>query len=293
MTERILADKPERLIALLRRSLPDWKRKTLEQRVMAGCVSVNGQRVTRNDLVASGDEVVVMGLDAAAATAPARGLPAVYEDDVLIAIDKPAGLLSVSTDLETERTALAIVRESLSRPGAPASLWPVHRLDRETSGVLLFAKSREVQQAVQQHWSEVRKRYLALVEGRPTPADGVIDQPLFEDQRLNVKVGEHPEAKNGVHALLHAPGDRAVHAPGNRTRHGAPPPDPRPPRLARSSDRRGFPLRHEGPDLGPPRAEPLRRTPPRRPRAAPRSTAARGLQRPLAFHREVRIRKGT
>jgi 23S rRNA pseudouridine1911/1915/1917 synthase len=197
MPERILADKPERLMVLLRRSLPGWKRTTIEQRLLAGCVSVNGARVTRNDLVAPGDEVVVAGLDAAASS-PARGLPALYEDDVLIAVDKPAGLLSVSTDLETERTALALVRESLSRPGAPASLWPVHRLDRETSGVLLFAKSREVQQAVQQRWSEVRKRYLALVEGRPMPADGVVDQPLFEDQRLNVKVGEHPEARSAL-----------------------------------------------------------------------------------------------
>jgi 23S rRNA pseudouridine1911/1915/1917 synthase len=197
MIERILADKPERLIALLRRRLPDWKRKTLEQRLLAGCVSVNGAIVTRNDLVAAGDEVVVAGLDQAASPPP-RGLPTLYEDDVLIAVDKPAGLLSVSTDLETERTALALVRESLSRPRQPASLWPVHRLDRETSGVLLFAKSREVQQAVQQRWSKVRKRYLALVEGRPTPADGVIDQPLFEDQRLNVKVGEHPEARTAL-----------------------------------------------------------------------------------------------
>src|SRR5262245_10205766 len=197
MIERILADKPERLMALLRRALPDWKRKTLEQRLMAGCVSVNGERVTRNDLVAAGDEVVVAGLDAAPSPAW-RGPPVLYEDDALIAIDKPAGLLSVSTDLETERTALAVVRECLSRPGAPASLWPVHRLDRETPGVLLFAKSREVQQAVQTRWSEVRKRYLALVEGRPAPPDGVIDQPLFEDQRLNVRVGSHPEAKSAL-----------------------------------------------------------------------------------------------
>jgi 23S rRNA pseudouridine1911/1915/1917 synthase len=195
MTERLLADKPERLIALLRRLLPGWKKKTLEQRLLAGCVSVNGHVVTRNDLLAAGDEVVVAGLDAAASP-PRGGLPVLYEDDALIAVDKPAGLLSVSTELESERTALALVRDFLSRPGLAAALWPVHRLDRETSGVLLFAKSREVQQAVQEHWSEVRKRYLALVEGRPMPADGVVDQPLFEDQRLNVRVGEHPEAKS-------------------------------------------------------------------------------------------------
>ncbi len=195
MTERLLVDKPERLIAFLRRRLPDWKRKTLEQRLKAGCVRVNGETVTRNDLLAAGDEVVVTGQDQA--TSPRTGgLPVLYEDDVLIAVDKPAGLLSVSTDLESERTALALVRDSLSRPGLAARLWPVHRLDRETSGVLLFAKSREAQQAVQERWSEAKKRYLALVEGRPAPADGVIDQPLFEDKSLNVRVGKHPEAKS-------------------------------------------------------------------------------------------------
>ena len=62
--------------------------------------------------------------------------------------------------------------------------------------MLLLATSREVQKAVQDRWGEARKRYLALVEGRPVPADGVVDQPLFEDKRLNVRVGEHPEARS-------------------------------------------------------------------------------------------------
>lgn len=194
MTERLLADKPERLMAFLRRRLPDWKRKTLEQRVQSGCVRVNGEVVTRNDLLEASDEVVVSGQGEAESPRPG-GLPVLYEDDALIAVDKPAGLLSVSTDRQSERTALAIVRESMSRPGMPARLWPVHRLDRETSGVLLFAKSREAQQAVQERWSEARKRYLALVEGHPMPRDGVIDQPLFEDKSLNVRVGRPPEAK--------------------------------------------------------------------------------------------------
>lgn len=194
MTERLHADKPERLIAFLRRRLPDWKRKTLEQRLQSGCVRVNGETVTRNDLLAADDEVVVTGHDEAQVQRPG-GLPVLYADDALIAIDKPAGLLSVSTDLESDRTALALVRASLSRPGFTARLWPVHRLDRETSGVLLFAKSREAQQTVQERWSEARKRYLALVEGRPVPASGVVDQPLFEDKSLNVRVGNHPEAK--------------------------------------------------------------------------------------------------
>jgi 23S rRNA pseudouridine1911/1915/1917 synthase len=194
MTERMLADKPERLIAFLRRRLAGWKRKTLEQRLLAGCVRVNGETVTRNDLLAAGDEVVVTGQDDTPGPPPG-GLRVIYADDVLIAVDKPAGMLSVATEGEHDPTALALMRDYLSRPGSPVALWPVHRIDRETSGVLLLATSREVQKAVQDRWGEARKRYLALVEGRPVPAEGVIDQPLFEDKRLNVRVGEHPEAR--------------------------------------------------------------------------------------------------
>ena len=194
MTERLFADQPERLLAFLRRRLPDWKRKTLEQRLQAGCVRVNGETVTRNDLLVPGAEVLVVGADEAQHPRPG-GLPVLYEDDALIAVDKPAGLLSVSTDRQSERTALALVRDSLARHAVSAKLWPVHRLDRETSGVLLLAKSREAQQAVQERWSAARKLYLALVEGCPVPANGVIDQPLYEDKSLNVRVGQHPEAR--------------------------------------------------------------------------------------------------
>ena len=116
-------------------------------------------------------------------------------DEHLIAVDKPAGLLSVSTERQRERTALALMRDALSRPGRQARLWPVHRLDRETSGVLLFARSREVCEEVRASWSGAKKTYLAVVEGHPKPAQGAIDQPLWEDRALNVRVGTRQESK--------------------------------------------------------------------------------------------------
>jgi 23S rRNA pseudouridine1911/1915/1917 synthase len=196
MSERLLVDEPGRLLDFLRRSLPGWKRTTLEQRIRAGAVSVNGATVNRNDTLATGDEVIVAGDDSGVTprSVPA-GIAILYADEELIAIDKPAGLLSVSTDRQTERTALALVRDSLSRSGKPVRLWPIHRLDRETSGVLLLARSSAVRDAVQDAWSEVQKVYLAVVEGEPRPPAGVIDQPLREDKSLNVRVGAHPDAK--------------------------------------------------------------------------------------------------
>ena len=197
MADRFMATEPGELLVLLSKHFSTWSRNTLRQRLQLGCIDVNGTTASRHDqMLQPGDTVLIHAKgEGRAATRAAPGLPVVFADDDLIAIDKPAGLLSVSSDDERQRTALALVRNSLSRPGRPAALWPVHRLDRETSGVLLFAKSREVCDAVQAGWADVEKVYAAIVEGRPDPAAGVIDQPLWEDRNLRVRVGAHEDAK--------------------------------------------------------------------------------------------------
>ena len=196
MSERLVVDQPARLLEFLRRRLPEWKRSTLEKRLRAGCVYVNGVPVRRNEALAAGDEVLVGGEDAAPPAPPApKGIPVLFADEELVAIDKPAGLLSVGSERERGRTALALLRASLSRPGKPAALWPVHRLDRETSGVLLFARTAAARDALQARWSEAEKVYLAIVVGAPEPASGAIEQPLFEDGDLFVRVGARPGAK--------------------------------------------------------------------------------------------------
>lgn len=186
-------DRPVRLLEFLRAVLPDWKRSTLEQRIRAGAVRVNGVPVHRNDLLAPGDAVEVG--ERTSAPAAASKLALLFEDEWLVAIHKPAGLLSVSTDSEREKTALALVKEHVGRPGHPGRAWPVHRLDRETSGVLLFALSRDVQQIVQARWGAARKTYLAWVEGQPQPPQGTIDAPLWEDASLFVRVGNREGAR--------------------------------------------------------------------------------------------------
>ena len=197
MTERLEVDAPATLLEFLARRLAGWSRNTLRQRLDLGCVQVNGRTVTRRDqALDAGDCVTVAARDEGAPVERgARGFATLFNDDDLVAIDKPAGLLSVSTGRSDERTALALVRAALSRPRAPARLWPVHRLDRETSGVLLFARNPEARARVQGAWREARKLYLAVVEGEPAPAEGVIDVPLCEGRDLDVFVGEGPDAK--------------------------------------------------------------------------------------------------
>jgi len=171
---------------------------------------VNGVVVRKNAEVGPGDEVVV-GTPQALPSRPPP-VPVLHQDEDLIAIDKPAGLISVGTERERQHTALALVRAWLAGPGRRGALWPAHRLDRETSGVLLFARTPEARAALQAGWPQVSKRYLAVVEGRPEPPEGRIDQPLREDENLRVLAGEHPDAKPARtrYALEHAAGGRAL-----------------------------------------------------------------------------------
>lgn len=110
-------------------------------------------------------------------------LTLIYEDEHLVAIDKPPGLLVHRTQLAAgeELAALQLLRDQLGR-----TVWPVHRLDRGTSGVLLFALSAEVasQLGAMFEQGQMDKRYLALVRGWPVADEGLIDHPLARDPEL-------------------------------------------------------------------------------------------------------------
>lgn len=179
--------------------LQGWSRNKIKQRLKTGCVMINGQSVLKHNYVLRvGDDVEVL----ASARKPQQDivqLEILYSNRDLIAINKPAGLLSVASAKDTARHALAILRNQLSRPKHPVKLWPVHRIDRDTSGVLLFATSYEMREAVMALWSEADKNYLAIVEGYPFPTQGVIDQPLRRDENeYRMHVGPHPDAKRAI-----------------------------------------------------------------------------------------------
>ena len=199
MSERLRVLESVGLLSFLTDRLHGWARNKIKQRLRLGCVTVNGQFVTRHDfLLKAGDDVEVR----AVATRPSSEfsqLEVLYSDRELIAVNKPAGLLSVGTPTEKKQHALSILRSQVSRPRRPVKLWPVHRLDRETSGVLLFATSLEIREAVMALWSEAEKTYLGVVEGHPNPSHGTIDQPLHMDNsEYRTHVGPHPEAKRAV-----------------------------------------------------------------------------------------------
>ena len=112
------------------------------------------------------------------------GLSILYEDQDILAVDKPAGLLTIGTERDKSRTAYFILTDYV-RKGAARSrqrIFIVHRLDRETSGVLIFAKSEEAKLRLQGHWRETEKQYLAVVHGTCEKAAQTITTYLAENK---------------------------------------------------------------------------------------------------------------
>jgi tRNA pseudouridine32 synthase / 23S rRNA pseudouridine746 synthase len=117
-----------------------------------------------------------------------KGLTVLHEDDDVIVVEKPCGLLTVGTDRDKSRTVHAILNDYVRR-GNPRSrnrVYIVHRLDRDTSGILVLAKSEAAKIFLQGHWQETDKRYLTIVSGSVTPKSGTISSYLAENSALNV-----------------------------------------------------------------------------------------------------------
>lgn len=116
------------------------------------------------------------------------GLAILHEDRDIIVVDKPAGLLSISTDREKSRTAYFILTDYVRKGVAKSRnrIFIVHRLDRETSGILIFAKNEEAKFRLQSQWQETKKKYLAVVHGRCEKREETITSYLAENRANGV-----------------------------------------------------------------------------------------------------------
>ena len=191
-----------KLLPFLFEILNGWSKKTVKQRLQGSSVFVNGQVQTKHDFILNVGDIIEIGVvlyKGHSAKQAVTKLEIIHQDKDLIAINKPAGLLSVGTTKENKQHALALLRTQLSRGNNSAKLWPVHRLDRDTSGILLFATSKEVREAVMDKWTDAQKTYLAVVESAPKESKGTINQPLrLDEKEYRMHVGEHPDAKRAV-----------------------------------------------------------------------------------------------
>lgn len=156
-------------------------RNSVKSLLTRGQVQVDGKTITRHDHpLTPGQTVTVLPQGAGDGKAP---FPILWEDGRLLVIEKPAGLLSMASDKEKHRTAYRLATDYVRRADPRARVFIVHRLDRDTSGVLLFAKDEGTKRAFQDKWDALvsRRGYLAVVEGAPPEERGTIRTLLREN----------------------------------------------------------------------------------------------------------------
>ena len=165
----------------LARLLATASGRTRKQLLAAGRIRVNGTVVQRADTPLDAGDVLEVAPRTSGASLP-RGLALVYEDDDVIVVDKPAGLLTIATERERERTAYAYLMARAHARRPPARIFVVHRLDRGASGLLVFATSAEAKRQLQAQFAAhtVERTYLAVVDGRLASSEGTITSRLVD-----------------------------------------------------------------------------------------------------------------
>lgn len=193
------------LLAYLFATWPDEKKKQIRTWLKYQAITVNGRPVTQFNHPLQPGDVVAIRSDrfAAPKTVLPSGIKILFEDAAIIVIDKPENLLSIASEAEQEKTAYFQLTDYVrqGRDNARDRIWIVHRLDRETSGLMVFAKTPQAKEALQIGWDQVEKRYEAVVEGRLRADQGVFESDL--DETNPFKVRSAPRSATTRHAVTH------------------------------------------------------------------------------------------
>ncbi|HQR67571.1 MAG TPA: RluA family pseudouridine synthase [Thermoanaerobaculia bacterium] len=178
---------PVRIVRRLQEVCPGVSASRLKRAVLEGQVTVSGKVVDDPGALVAGDANVLWDQSRPVRRRVASQLTVLYEDDDAVAVVKPPGLLTHPTEAKEKETLLARVSTHVQRRhggGARTYVSVVHRLDKETSGILVFARSRRglVSLQAQLRAHAMDRRYLAVVEGNVAGDAGTIDQALVEDR---------------------------------------------------------------------------------------------------------------
>jgi 23S rRNA pseudouridine1911/1915/1917 synthase len=191
------------LMEFLLANLPGKNRNNIKSLLNHKQVLVNGKPIGfYNHQLQPGDVVTIQSFKAPAAS-EYPGMTIVYEDEALVVIDKHAGMLSISTEGKKQMTVYSLLSSHVKKQDTKNKIFVVHRLDRETSGLMVYAKNKLVKDKLQENWQStlVERAYLAIIEGKPERADGVITSYLKESSALKVYSSQNPDA--GQRAVTH------------------------------------------------------------------------------------------
>jgi 23S rRNA pseudouridine1911/1915/1917 synthase len=196
---KLTVKEPSTLMAFLVSNLKDQSRTTIKSLLNHQQITIEKRVVKQFDYTLKTGDIVMISWGKGKETLDTPLLKIVFEDKYLIVVEKAAGLLSIGTQKERIKTAYSILSEYVKKQNPGNKIFVVHRLDRETSGLMLFAKNEEVQYRMQNNWKFAvnQRRYVAIVEGKLETGDGsgrgVIKSYLWESKALIVYSSQNPE----------------------------------------------------------------------------------------------------
>ena len=196
-------EQPVTLLDFIQSKMGGMAKTSVKQLLSQRRVTVNGVVQTRHDTPLNSGDTVVISSGRGNIQLNHPKLRIVFEDDHLIVVEKQVGLLTVPTfPGSTETTAFSILKAYVRRQNPRAGIYTVHRLDRETSGLLVFAKSPELQHYMRTYWRQLvtKRTYVAVAEGLFEQKEGKITTWLTEDKR-NAMVYSSPVDDGGDIAI--------------------------------------------------------------------------------------------
>lgn len=191
------------LMKFLIENLPNKNRNNIKSLLKNKQVLVDDAAISQfNHPLNPGQEVMIT--ESRFSDKDMKGIKVVYEDEYLIAVEKASGILSIATDKEREKTAYNIVKNYVKSRNPLEKLFIVHRLDRETSGVMIFAKTEEMQQILQTNWQKMvlERTYVAVVEGKVEKNSDTIISYLKENSAF-VTFSSDKEIEGSKKAVTH------------------------------------------------------------------------------------------
>ncbi len=167
-------------------------------------IMVNGKISTQFNLALKPNDLVTVTSGRGNVELHHPKLKIIFEDAYLIVVEKKEGLLTVSTGNSDETTAFSILKTHIKKSSPSNRIYVVHRLDRETSGVIMFAKTKEVQVILQENWHRIitRRVYVALVEGCVAKEQDTIATWLTENEK-SLKIHSSMVDNGGQEAITH------------------------------------------------------------------------------------------
>ena len=196
-------NEPTELMKFLIEKFPEKSRTTIKSMLAHKQVTVGDLVTTKFDFPLTRGQLVYLNKEKSDEKPRFRGLRIVHEDADIIVIDKNSGLLSMASDKEKVKTAYSILSEYVKRFDPKNLIFIVHRLDRETSGLMMFAKSKKVQEILQKDWNEsiVERSYVVVVEGEVEKTEGTVTSWLKENKALVMFSSQTPD--DGQKAITH------------------------------------------------------------------------------------------